>query len=57
MARAESLIKLKGTIGDLSFYKSKSVGYQARIKTRHDEQIGIPVLLAREAILIHEPYF
>src|SRR5690606_20475766 len=33
MARVESLIKLKGTIGDLSFYKSNSVGYQARMKT------------------------
>lgn len=33
MARVESLIKLNGTIGDLSFYKSKSVGYQARMKT------------------------
>lgn len=33
MARLESLIKLNGTIGDLSFYKSKSVGYQARMKT------------------------
>ncbi|RZF60242.1 hypothetical protein [Sphingobacterium corticibacterium] len=32
MARQESLIKLKGKIGDLSFYKDKRNGYQARMK-------------------------
>ncbi|MBE8722690.1 hypothetical protein [Sphingobacterium pedocola] len=32
MARQESLIKLNGKIGDLSFYKDKR-GYQARMKT------------------------
>ncbi len=32
MARQEGLIKLKGKIGDLSFYKDKRNGYQARMK-------------------------
>lgn len=32
MARVESLIKLNGKIGDLSFYKTKNAGYQARMK-------------------------
>ncbi|UIR54762.1 hypothetical protein LZQ00_10790 [Sphingobacterium sp. SRCM116780] len=33
MARSEGLIKLNGTVGDLSFYKTKGIGYQARMKT------------------------
>lgn len=32
MARQEGLIKLRGKIGDLSFYKDKNNGYQARMK-------------------------
>ena len=33
MAKQVSLIKLKGNVGDLSFFKSKTIGYQARMKT------------------------
>lgn len=33
MARQKGLIKFEGTIGDLSFYKDKRNGFQARMKT------------------------
>lgn len=32
MAKQESLIKLRGKLGDLSFYKGRDGGYQARMK-------------------------
>ena len=33
MAKQVSLIKLEGNVGDLSFFKSKTTGFQARMKT------------------------
>ncbi|WP_293899013.1 hypothetical protein [Sphingobacterium sp. UBA5670] len=33
MAKQVSLIKLEGNVGDLSFFKSKTIGFQARMKT------------------------
>lgn len=38
MAKQESFIKLKGKMGDLSFYKHPTAGYQARIKGGVDAQ-------------------
>ena len=44
MAKQAGIIKLKGTIGDIAFYKSGD-GHMARFKGGIDKSVSLPILL------------